>query len=284
MSTSTLNIRLSQFPYDSYTDYVRTQHGDHLSDSGANNANAYWLYDAFHPYLVLPFEHLGVSILELVNGHINLGWSSSFEMPANELTVLSTDLSTRNTAAAELLERIDNGTAAIDFRVAVVHCFPRKHQHGSQSSECLPQDPAWGDILDAVGVSFKLEPNFFVEHLAGSMPEHTALWQSLRSERGFVYLKRPGGGHITFTLRSASVSSPQIGQHLILRTKLTPSSIACYECYHTYNMERFRRTCIATMNVQKLRHAFPGRFLATPGDTANIVSPISTCAPESKTV
>lgn len=218
MSTSLLNLRSSQFPFDSYSDFVRTQHNDILSGSDVNPENAYWLYNAFEPYAALPFEQLGVSILEAVDGHINLGWSSSFEMQGKEVTSLTSAPSTLTNIAAELLRRIDNCGAAIEFRAIIVHCFPRELHHGSRSNDRLPQDPAWGDLLDVVGARFELKPNLFIGHLSRSMPKHTAKWHSLPSERDYVRLTNPGGGHITFTLCSASVSSVRTGQHVILRT------------------------------------------------------------------
>ena len=142
MSTSRLNLRSSQFQYDSYSDFVRAEHTDNFRCSDTNRENLYWLYDAFQPYTVFPLEQFGVSIVEVVNGHIHLKWSSSFEMQDEVLKPLPNYPSTSTNAAAELLRRIDNGGAPIEFRVIIVHCFPSVLHQRPRCCDYLPQDPA----------------------------------------------------------------------------------------------------------------------------------------------
>ena len=208
MSTSRLNLRSGQFEYDSYSDFVRAEHPDNFSDT--NLENLYWLYAAFQPYTVFPVEQFGVSIVEVVNGHIHLKWSSSFEMQDEVLRPLPNYPSTSTNAATELLRRIDNCGAAIEFRVIIVHCFPSVLHQRPRCCDYQPHDPAWEGILDVVGARFKIHPNLFIEHLARGMLETsaTARLQPLPSERDYVFLKHPDGGHVTFTLCPASVNFP----------------------------------------------------------------------------
>jgi len=220
MSTSTPNASIRRFQYNSYSDFVRTEYSNVLPGLNIAGNNAYWLSAVFQrPWhtstFILPFEEPGVSILEAVDGHIKLEWSSSFNVQGTKVTATAKDPSALWNAPANLLRRIDRCGSLIQFRVIVIHCFPRGNHGQWQSSDSLPESLALGNLIDTVGARFELKPMFFIEHLAKSITTQCAEWQALPSERDYIRLEHPRGGYITSTLCSETVTSTPTGRYFL---------------------------------------------------------------------
>lgn len=159
--------------------------------------NVHWLSALFQRDDPLPFAQLGVSILEAVDGHVKLEWSSLFETQGRDVESLAKDPTALGNAPAEFLRRIDNPASSIQSRTVIIQYLPRKNYRGWGSGDSVPESLALKNLHDVIRAKSELKPIFFIELLTKSISDQTAEWQALPSERDSICLEHPNGRYIS---------------------------------------------------------------------------------------
>lgn len=213
-------IRSPDFSYNTYTEYVHSKHPQLFARATPADSDTHWLRAVLRvpqqqdlERTVFPHD-FGVSLLGIMNDHFTILWSTSFTEYGNHIQALDCNESVLSTAAADLVQKIDELDATTNLQILVIHCFPSQHGPSGIMTGRLRSDSAFEALIDATGARLGLDPRFFIAHFNKSISRHQEPeWQPLPSQKNFVQLSDSGGGYITATSGCGNLSENQIGKH-----------------------------------------------------------------------